>query len=85
MGSHPTLAQHQLAAEPLELDPDDWISDHHRSAGPTSEQAFDRLNPTFGIPADRADRIGHTQSPRVSRTLCTATNSKEPTWAATPP
>ena len=25
----------------------------------TSEKAFDRLNPTFGIPADRLDRIGH--------------------------
>ena len=23
------------------------------------EQAFDRLNPTFGVPADRTDRIGH--------------------------
>jgi hypothetical protein len=57
MGSHPTL-DHQLAAEPLELDPDGWIH-NHRSAERTSEQAFDRLNPTFGVPADRADRIGH--------------------------
>ena len=24
-----------------------------------AEQAFDRLNPTFGVPADRSDRIGH--------------------------
>jgi hypothetical protein len=23
------------------------------------EQAFDRLNPTFGVPADRTNRIGH--------------------------
>jgi hypothetical protein len=59
MGSHPTLDQQQLAAEPLELDPDDWIQDQHRPAERTSEQAFDRLNPTFGVPADRADRIGH--------------------------
>jgi hypothetical protein len=59
MGSHPTLAHHQLAAEALELDPDDRIHDHHRPAERTSEQAFDRLNPTFGVPADRADRIGH--------------------------
>jgi hypothetical protein len=60
MGSHPTLAHHQLAAEALELDSDDWIHDHHyRPAERTSEQAFDRLNPTFGVPADRADRIGH--------------------------
>jgi hypothetical protein len=59
MGSHPTLAHHQLAAEALELDPDDWIYDHHRPAEPTSEQAFDRLNPTFGVPADRSHPIGH--------------------------
>jgi hypothetical protein len=60
MGSHPTLAHHQLAAEALESDPDDWIHDHHhRPAEPTSEQAFDRLNPEFGVPADRTDRIGH--------------------------
>ena len=59
MGSHPTLAHHQLANEAHELDPDDWIHDHHRPAEPTSEQAFDRLNPDFGVPADRTDRIGH--------------------------
>jgi hypothetical protein len=60
MGSHPTLAHHQLAAEAHELDPDDWSYDHHqRPAERTSEQAFDRLNPAFGVSADRADRIGH--------------------------
>jgi hypothetical protein len=59
MGSHPTLAHRVLAAEALELDPDDWTYDHHRPAERTSEQAFDRLNPTFGVPADRTDRIGH--------------------------
>jgi hypothetical protein len=95
MGSHPTLDQQQLAAEALELDPDDWshphavahlaieysqvrawpddnpdlaheqdhrdwIHDHHhRPAERTGEQDFDRLNPTFGVPADCADRIGH--------------------------
>jgi len=59
MGSHPTLAHHQLANEAHELDPDDRIPDHHRPAERTSEQTFDRLNPTFGVPADRADRIGH--------------------------
>jgi hypothetical protein len=62
MGSHPTLAHQQLAAEALELDPDDRIHDHHRPAEQTSEQAFDRLNPTFGVPADRTDRIGHRDS-----------------------
>jgi hypothetical protein len=60
MGSHPTRAHHQLAAEAHELDPDDWIHNHHhRPAEQASEQAFDRLNPTFGVPADRSDRIGH--------------------------
>jgi hypothetical protein len=59
MGSHPTLAHQQLAAEALESNPDDWIHDHHRPAERTSEQAFDRLNPEFGVPADRTDRIGH--------------------------
>jgi hypothetical protein len=95
MGSHPTLDDRGLAAEALELDPDDWshphavahlavehpqvrswpdgnpdlahqldhrdwIYDHsHPSLERAAEQAFDRLNPTFGVPADRADRIGH--------------------------
>jgi hypothetical protein len=70
MGSHPTLAHHQLAAEALELDPDDWIHDHHqRAAELTSEQAFDRLNPEFGVPADRADRIGHRDVARREAAL----------------
>jgi len=59
MGSHPTLDHRELATEARELDPDDGTYDHHRPAEPTSEQAFDRLNPTFGVPADRTDRIGH--------------------------
>ena len=60
MGSHPTLAHHQLANDAPESDPDDRIHNHqHRPAEPTSEQAFDRLNPTFGVPADRTDRLGH--------------------------
>jgi hypothetical protein len=58
MGSHPTLAHHQLAAEALQSDPNDRIH-HHRPAEPTSEQTFDRLNPSFGVPADRTDHIGH--------------------------
>ena len=33
--------------------------DHGRDALRNAEQAFDRLNPEFGVPADRADRIGH--------------------------
>ena len=95
MGSHPTLAHQDWAAETLELDPDDWqhghavahlaiehpqvrawpddnpdlthdlnrrdrIDDHsHPFRDRAAEQAFDRLNPTFGVPADHADRIGH--------------------------
>jgi len=59
MGSHPTLDQQQLAAEALELDDHDWIHDHQRLAERTAEQAFDRLIPTFGVPADHSDRIGH--------------------------
>jgi hypothetical protein len=95
MGSHPTLAQQQLAAVALELDHDDgshghavahlateqphvrtWqdgnpdlaheldrrdrIDDHaHPSRERAAEQVFDRLNPTFGVPADHADPIGH--------------------------
>jgi hypothetical protein len=60
MGSPPTLAHHQLANDAHELDPDDRIHNHqHRPAERTGELAFDRLNPTFGVLADRSDRIGH--------------------------
>jgi hypothetical protein len=59
MGSHPTLDQQELAAESLKLDPRDWIDDHQRMAERTAEEAFDRLNPTFGVPADRSHPIGH--------------------------
>ena len=59
MGSHPTLDDRELAAETLELGHRDWIHDHQRMAERSAEQAFDRLNPTFGVPADRANRIGH--------------------------
>jgi hypothetical protein len=59
MGSHPTLDQQELAAESLKLDHRDWIDDHQRMAERTAEEAFDRLNPAFGIPADHSDRIGH--------------------------
>jgi hypothetical protein len=59
MGSHPTLDDHELAAEALELDQRDWIRDHQRMAERTAEEAFDRLNPTFGVPADRSHPIGH--------------------------
>ena len=96
MGSHPTLDQQQLAAEALELDPDDWRHGHamahlatehpqvrawpdgnpdlaherdhrdwiydHSHSHPTpqraAEQAFDRLNPEFGVPADQRSPHG---------------------------
>jgi hypothetical protein len=67
MGSHPTLDHRKLTAEALESDPDDGI--HHRPAEPTSEQTFDQLNPTFGVLADRTDRIGHRNVAQRERAL----------------
>ena len=57
MGSHPTLDHHQLAAEARQLDPDPW---RHRDvvAHRDAERAFDRLNPEFGVPADRHNPYG---------------------------
>jgi hypothetical protein len=53
-----------------QLDHRDWNYDHqHRPAERTGEQAFDRLNPTFGVPADRADRIGHRDVAQREATL----------------
>ena len=70
MGSHPTLDHQQLAAQALELNPDDSIYSYHdRPAERASEQAFDRLNPTFGVPADRSDRIGHHDLAQRERAL----------------
>jgi hypothetical protein len=69
MGSPPTLDQQEVAAEALELDHRDWIHDHHRMADRTAEQAFDRLNPTFGVPADRTHRIGHRDAQQRERAL----------------
>ena len=68
MGSPPTLAHQQLAAEACELDHRDGIH-HHPMAERTSEQAFDRLNPTFGVPADRSDPIGHRDVAQRERAL----------------
>jgi hypothetical protein len=109
MGSHPTLDDHQLAAEARQLDPDDWTHphaaahlatdhprvrtwlddnpylahdldhrdwtyDHHHPApawlrDTEAERAFDRLNPSFGVPADRTDRIGHHDLAQRERAL----------------
>jgi hypothetical protein len=94
MGSHPTLDDHELAAEALELDPDDWSHGHavahlatehsqvqvwpegdpdlahrldhrdwnydhpHPSRERTAGQAFDQLNPDYGVPADQQNPYG---------------------------
>jgi hypothetical protein len=48
----------------------DWNYDHtHLSHERAAEQAFDRLNPTFGVPADRTDRIGHRDVAQRERAL----------------
>jgi len=59
---NPDLAHH--------LDHRDWIDDHHhRPAERMDEQAFDRLNSDFGVPADRSDRIGHRDVQQRERAL----------------
>jgi len=59
---NPDLAHH--------LDHRDWIYDHsHPSLERAAEQAFDRLNPDFGVPADRADHIGHRHVQQRERAL----------------
>jgi hypothetical protein len=42
---------------------------HHRPVERTAEQAFDRLNPTFGVLADHSDRIGHHDIQRREHAL----------------
>jgi hypothetical protein len=44
-----------------------------RDAGRGSEQAFDRLNPNFGVPADRTDHIGHRDAAQRERALSLGT------------
>jgi hypothetical protein len=34
-----------------------------------AERAFDRLNPDFGVPTDRSDRIGHRDVQQRERAL----------------
>jgi len=107
MGSHPTLDDHELAAEAHQLDPDDWTHPHavahlaadhpqvrawpddnpylahdqdhrdwnydhphpSREREAEAERAFDRLNPTFGVPADRTDPTGHHDLQQRERAL----------------
>jgi hypothetical protein len=57
-----------------ELDRHERIYDHphphlERDAIRDGEEAFDRLNPDFGVPADRADRIGHRDVAQRERAL----------------
>jgi hypothetical protein len=59
---NPGLAHH--------LDHRDRIDDHsHPSRERTAEQAFDRLNPTFGVPADTHDPVGHRDVHQRERAL----------------
>ena len=57
MGSHPTLAQQDRAAETLELDHRGWSYDHTNKVR-EAERAFDRLNLDFGVPADQHSTYG---------------------------
>jgi hypothetical protein len=53
-----------------ELDHRDWNYDHtHPVREAEAEWAFDRLNPTFGVPADRSNRIGHRDVAQRDRAL----------------
>ena len=43
-----------------ELNHRDWNHAHdHSLRERAAERAFDRLNPEFGVPADRSHRLGH--------------------------
>jgi hypothetical protein len=57
MGSPHTLADGELAAEALQLDPDQRYRAHGTDQR-AAEQAFDQLNPQFGVPADQRDPLG---------------------------
>jgi hypothetical protein len=52
----------------------DWVYDHlhpnlERDAVRDAEEVFDRLNPTFGVPADRTNRLGHRDLAQRERAL----------------
>ena len=54
------LARRQPRPRPPARPPRLGVYDHtHPRPERAAEQAFDRLNPDFGVPADRTDRIGH--------------------------
>jgi hypothetical protein len=53
-----------------QLDHCDWNYDHtHPGHEWDAEEAFDRLNSGFGVPADRADRLGHRELQQRERAL----------------
>jgi hypothetical protein len=65
--AHPTVEHPQVRAWPddnpdlaHQLDHRDWLYDHHhhRSAERAAEEAFDRLNPDYGVPADQRSHCG---------------------------
>jgi hypothetical protein len=63
--AHLTVERPQVQAWPddnpdlaHQLDHRDWIDDHHRSAERATEEAFDRLNPDYGVPADTHNAYG---------------------------
>jgi hypothetical protein len=69
MGSHPTLDQHQLAAEALELDPDDWRHVHavsHLAVEHPQVRAWPDGNPDLAHEQDHRDWIyDHSHSSPV--------------------
>ena len=62
MGSRPTLAHPNPTGDLNSLSGHLLRQQSPAEAQPTIrglEQAFDRLNPDYGVPADRTNRIGH--------------------------
>jgi hypothetical protein len=69
-----------------DLDHRDWIHDHqHQMTQRTGERAFDRLNPAFGVPADRADPIGHRDLAQREAALALGSEWPSTTAARTTP
>jgi hypothetical protein len=57
-----------------DLDHRDWTYDHHHPdpawlRDANAERTFDRLNPHFGVPADRTDPLGHRDIQQRERAL----------------
>jgi hypothetical protein len=68
-----------------EVDHRDWNYDHaHPVTERAAEQAFDRLNPEFGVPADRSDRIGHRDVQQREAALALGVRVFRPAGGACP-